>query len=479
MKLTDTILKRFRRRPEDGAIIETTEKTEKTATADGTVVETTETAETGETIETAVETPRRSRRRPAVIAVGIILLAAAALLAIAFAPGVRETRVARTIRFWEPAPPPAPPAVPPGQLALEVERTRTENPSGTVTIDPATAEAVGLQTFTVEARSFDQQVRTTGRVAVDERRVTQVHTKVEGFIEETFGNFEGQQIRRGQPLFTIYSPELVASQQEYLIALRARGDFIKSEFDVVRRSGTTLAEASRRRLQLFDVTPAQVSELERSGKVSRTVTFYAPASGVVTQRTAFPGMRITPDTQLYTLADLSTVWVEADVYENDLANIYVGTQAEITLPNGETRAVRVAYINPFVVPETRTARVRLEVSNPGLRLKPGMFVNASLRTVQPPQVIVPRDAVLATGTRSLVLVDDGNGRFTLREIKTKGQSGEFYLVESGANVGERVARNIQFLIDSDTQLRQTVESQTGGTTGPSNSKGGMQGMPGM
>lgn len=465
-----TFLNRWRKRRVDPATGETTETV------------TTETVETGKTPETVTEAAAvKHKNRAPLIAAGIILLTLATLLGLAFAPGARDSSVGRTIRFWEKAPPPEP-AVPAGQLAMEVEKARTENPGGTITIDPATAEALGLQTFEVEARAFDQQVRTTGRVTVDERRVTQVHTKVDGYIEETFGNFEGQQIRRGQPLFTIYSPELLASQQEYLIALRARGDFVKSEFEVVKRAGTTLVEASRRRLQLFDVTPEKIRELERTGNPSKTVTFYAPASGVVTERTAFPGMRVTPETQLYTLADLSTIWVEADVYESDLPNISVGTTTELILPNGETATGRIAYINPFVVPESRTARARIEVANPGLRLKPGMFVNVSLRSVQPPQVIVPRDAVLATGTRYLVLVAGENGRFMLREITTKGQNGEFYLVQSGVNVRDRVARNIQFLIDSETQLREAVDSQTGGGANPNksgNSSGGMQGMPGM
>lgn len=447
----------------------------RTGRTDGVTIETT----TG-TATTVTDVPPKNRNRTVAIVVGIILITLATVLGLAFTPGVRETRVGRAIRFWEDAPPPAP-AVPAGQLAVEVEQARKENPTGTVTIDAATAEAIGLQTAIVEARSIDQPIRTTGRVAVDERRITQVHTKVEGFIDETFGNFEGQQIRRGQPMFTIYSPELVATQQEYLIALRARGDFGKSEFDVVRRSGATLVEATRRRLQLFDVTNNQIKELERTGKLTKNVTFFAPADGVVTERKAFPGMRVEPETQLYTLADLSTVWVEADVFESDLTNVRSGTSAEVMLPNGETRTARVAYINPLVESQSRTARVRLELSNPGLRLKPGMFVNVFLRTVQPPQIVVPRDAVLATGTRFLVLVDNGQGRFTLREVTIGNQGQEFYTVLSGVNVGDHVARNIAFLIDSETQLRQAVEAQSG-TLSPSGSGsqgGGMPGMPNM
>ena len=445
----------------------------RTKRADGVTVE----ATTG-TATPVTDDSRTNRNRTVAIVVGIILISLATVVGLAYTPGVRETQVARAVRFWEDAPPPAP-AVPAGQLGVEVEQARKENPAGTITIDAATAEAIGLQTAVVEARSIDQPVRTTGRVAVDERRITQVHTKVEGFIEETFGNFEGQQIRRGQPLFTIYSPELVATQQEYLIALRARGDFGKSEFDVVRRSGSTLVEAARRRLQLFDVTNEQIKKLERSGTLTKNVTFFAPADGVVTERKAFPGMRVEPETQLYTLADLSTVWVEADVFESDLANVRAGTSAEIILPNGETRTARVAYINPLVESQSRTARVRLELSNPGLRLKPGMFVNVSLRTVQPPQIVVPRDAVLATGTRFLVLVDNGQGRFTLREVTVGNQGQEFYTVLSGVNVGDRVARNIGFLIDSETQLRQAIEAQSGATSPASSGTQGGGGMPGM
>lgn len=361
-----------------------------------------------------------------------------------------------------------------------MEQAEAQKESGAITIDPATAEAIGLQTAVVEARSFDQPVRTTGRVTPDERRITNVHTKYDGWVEQAFANFEGQQISKGQPLFTIYSPDLVATQQEYLIALRARGDFGKSEFDVVRRSGSTLVEASRRRLQLWDVTPKQIAAIERTGRIHKAITFYSPVSGVVIERKVFPGMRIMPETDLYTVADLSVIWIEADVFETDLPNVRVGTSAEVTLPGGEMRAGSVTYINPVVVPETRTARVRLEFANPGLRLKPGMFVNVSLRAVQPPQVVVPRDAVLDTGMRKLVLVDNGQGRYSLREITTSSQGQEFYTVTSGLNVGERVARNIQFLIDSETQLRQAVEREKGVTSpGTSESGGSMPNMPNM
>lgn len=425
------------------------------------------------------------RRWRALLLLAVLIAALATLAAFAFAPGLRETTIACTLRFWEEAPPPAP-AVPAGQLGVEMEQAASQQQANVITIDPNTAQALGLQTATVESRTFDQPVRTTGRVVPDERRIARVQTKVEGWIEQTMGNFEGQQIRKGQPLFTLYSPDLVATQQEYLIALKAQRDFSKSEFEVVRDSGGSFVEATRRRLQLWDVTPQQIAELERTGKVRKAITYYAPASGVITARKAFPGVRVMPDTELYTLADLSTIWVEADVYESDLMNVRTGLRGEVTLPDNSTLAGRVTYINPLIEPTTRTAKVRLEFNNRGLRLKPGMFLNVSLDVRQPPQLVVPRDAVIDTGMRQLVLVDDGDGKFSLREIRVGTQGQEFYTVRSGLSAGEKVARNIQYLIDSETQLKQAVEQKSGaaapsasGKAGESGAMPNMPNMPGM
>ncbi|MBL8202695.1 MAG: efflux RND transporter periplasmic adaptor subunit [Blastocatellia bacterium] len=397
------------------------------------------------------------RRWRLLLALTILLATFGTLAAFAFAPALRATTMARKLRFWEKAPPPAP-AVPAGQLAVEMEQAEAANQTNAITIDANTAQFLGLQTATVEWRSFNQPVSTTGRVMPDERRITHVQAKVEGWIEETMGNFEGQQIQKGQPLFTLYSPELVATQQEYLIALKARQDFGKSEFEVVRNSGGSLVEATRRRLQLWDVTPQQIAALEQTGQVQKAITVYAPASGVIIARKAFPGTRVMPDVELYTLADLSTIWVEADVYESDLMNVRVGMRGEVTLPDGSTQTGRVAFINPLIEPTTRTAKVRLEFSNPNLRLKPGMFVNVSLAVQPPPQLVVPRDAVIDTGARQLVLVDDGNSKFSLREIKVGTQGQEVYTVRSGLRADEKVARNIQYLIDSETQLKSQIDN---------------------
>ena len=236
-------------------------------------------------------------------------------------------------------------------------------------------------------------------------------------------------------------------------------------------------------MQLWDVTPQQIAELEKTGKVRKAITFYAPASGVVTARKAFPGTRVMPDVELYTLADLSTIWVEADVYESDLMNVRVGMRGEVTLPDNSTLVGRVAYLNPLIEPTTRTAKVRLEFNNPHTRLKPGMFVNVSLAVQPPSQLVVPRDAVIDTGVRQLVLVDDGNSKFSLREIKVGTQGQEVYTVRSGLRAGEKVARNIQYLIDSETQLKQAVAKQSGTpapkASGKASEPGAMPNMPNM
>jgi Cu(I)/Ag(I) efflux system membrane fusion protein len=397
------------------------------------------------------------RRWRLLLALALFMAALGTLAAFAFAPALRTTALARKLRFWEKAPPPAP-AVPAGQLGVEMEQAQAENPSGALVIDANTAASLGLQSAVVELRAFDQPVRTTGRVLPDERRITRVQAKVEGWIEATMGNFEGQQIQKGQPLFTLYSPELVATQQEFLIALKARQDFGKSEFEVVRESGSSLVEATRRRLQLWDLTPPQIAEIERTGQIVQAITFYAPAAGVITARKAFPGTRVVPEVELYTLADLSTIWVEADVYESDLMNVRIGMRGEVTLPDNRTQTGRVTNINPLIEPTTRTAKVRLEFANPHLRLKPGMFVNVSLNAIPPPQLVVPRDAVIDTGMRQLVLIDDGNSRFSLREIKVGTQNEAFFTVRSGLKSGEKVARNIQYLMDSETQLKSQIEN---------------------
>jgi Cu(I)/Ag(I) efflux system membrane fusion protein len=420
----------------------------------------------GETDVVAAETPARSRRRLWIgVAVGILVVAVGTIVVLLG----REQ-------------PPAPePAVPAGELAREMEQERADGAAGSVAIDRETAERLGIQTAVVEERAGADRVQTTGRVTPDERRITHVHTKVEGWIEQTFASFEGQEIRKGQPLFTIYSPDLLATQQEYLLALRARKGFAKSEFDTVRASGDSLVEAARRRLELWDVTPKQIAEVERTGKAFRSLTVYAPASGAVVERKAFPGVRVTPDTDLYTLADLSTIWVEANVFESDLPNVRTGTTAEVTLPGGEVRAGRVAYVNPFVDEASRTAKVRVEIPNGNLALKPGMFVSVSLPTAGGPRLVVPRDAVIDTGARKLVLVDQGDGSFALREIRTGEQGTDVYTVLSGLTAGERVARNAQFLVDSETPLRQAVEGFSSSAPAPAEAppSGGMPGMPGM
>jgi Cu(I)/Ag(I) efflux system membrane fusion protein len=386
-----------------------------------------------------------------------VVLSVAALATIAFAPGLAETRIGRAVRFWQPVAPPEP-AVPPGALASEIERRDSEaEKTAAIAINPATVETLGIQSAAVEYRVDTGGVRTTGRIVADERSITTVTSKVDGWIEQTFANFDGQEVRAGQPLFTIYSPDVLATENEYLIAIHSNRDFATSEFDVVRESGPALVDSARRRLELWGLTPDQIAELERTGRATRALTVFAPHTGVVTERKAYPGTRVVADTALYTLADLSRVWVEADVFESDLPSVRVGTTGEITLPGGETRATRITFINPLVDAQSRTAKVRLEVSNPGRRMLPGMYVDVTLNTIGARRLVVPRDAVFDTGMHKLAFAATSDGGYVLREITTGAEGQDSYEVLSGLNAGDRVARRVQFLIDSESDLGQRID----------------------
>ena len=415
--------------------------------------------------------PKTAIRQRAVIAVLLLAIVTSILAALAFVPALRDTRASRTIRFWDKPPPPVA-AVAPGQLGAEMDqRDRAASAAGAIEIDPKTSASLGIQTVPVTLRRPDGDVRTTGRVVADERRITTVTSKVEGWVEQTYANFEGQEVRAGQPLFTIYSPDLVATENEYLLAIRSSANFETSDFEVVRKSGPALVESSRRRLELWGVTDAQIAEIERSGKAFRALTVYAPHSGVVTERKALPGSRVLADTPLYTLSDLSSVWIVADVFESDLPSVRVGTPCTVALAGGDTRSARVTYVDPSVDPQSRTTKARIDATNPGRKLLPGMYVDVTLRTSPPAVLMVPKDAVIDTGLHTLVFVGVGGGRFTLREVEAEARAGDAYAIRSGLASGDHVARNVQFLLDSETDLRQRVDLAF---PGPSNGGAALQ-----
>jgi len=343
-------------------------------------------------------------------------------------------------------------------LVPECRSAAAKDADSAIVIDAATIQNMGVRTAPVERRDLARVVRAVGRVAYDERRVAHVHSKVQGWVEELFVEFVGQRVRKGEPLMRLYSPELVATQEELLLAARYRDATGASPFDEVRGGGTSLFDATRQRLALWDVPERDIERLLRTGRVERTLTLYAPATGVITHLGVRSGMELRPNTNLYTIADLSRVWVVADVYEYELPWLELGQHAEVELSYqpGQRLSGELAYIAPFLDPETRTVEVRLEIDNADGRLKPGMFGNALIQgRSQAGVLVVPSAAIIHSGLRKLAIVALGDGRFEPREVDVGLDAGESGLeILDGLREGERVVLSGQFLIDSESNLRE-------------------------
>jgi Cu(I)/Ag(I) efflux system membrane fusion protein len=302
------------------------------------------------------------------------------------------------------------------------------------------------------------QLRAVARVTYNEKRLATIAPKIGGWIERLHVNFTGERVKRGQRLLDIYSPELLATQEEYLVALRAKKEFGQSPYPSVAGGGDALLEAARRRLELWDISRAQIERLEKSGQPTKTLSLYSPFDGYVVEKEALEGMEVRPGMALYRIADLSTVWVEADYYEYEVPYIATGQRAEARLaylPN-ETLAGKVTYIYPYLNEETRTVRVRMEFPNPKLRLKPGMYANVYLKVDLGRRLAVPAEALLDTGTKKIAFVDRGRGYLEPREVVPGAKAGDYYVVERGLRAGERVVASANFLIASESKLKEAM-----------------------
>jgi Cu(I)/Ag(I) efflux system membrane fusion protein len=357
-----------------------------------------------------------------------------------------------------------------GMKLVKVESTATDvaSPEGmaAVTIDPARQQLIGLEVAHVERGSVGATVRTSGRVAMDETRIHHVNVKFSGFMDQVYADFIGRPVRRGEPIFTIYSPELVAAQEEYLLALRTRKTLGAS--GALGQDGDALVEAARRKLELWDVPRAEIERIEKAGKPSRTLTFSSPASGVVTKKDVVPGMRVNAGDMPFEIVDLSRVWVLADAYETDLGLVKVGMPATLTLkafPN-RTFQGRVAFIDPLLDPKTRTAKVRVEVPNPTGDLRPEMYGEVVLRGASRTALRIPADAVIHSGTGSVVFVALPNGKFQPRQVKLGASDGQHVEVESGLEAGDGVVTRANFLVDSESRLRASLAALPGGGPTP-------------
>ena len=335
-----------------------------------------------------------------------------------------------------------------------------------VSIDSERQQLIGLKVAHAELGEVGGSWRTTGRIAIDETRVHHVNVKFSGFMEQVYADFIGRPVKRGEPLFSIYSPELLSAQQELLLALDTQRRLTHA--GGAAGDGDALVEAARRKLELWDVPRTEVERIERTGKPSRAITFYSPATGVVTKKDVVPGMRVNAGDMPFEIVDLSRVWLLADAYESDLYKVKVGMTATLTLKAvpGQTFTGRVAFIDPLLDSKTRTAKVRIEFANPTGELKPEMFGEAVLQGKGREGVRIPVDAVIHSGTIDIVFLALGDGKFQPREVKLGERSPEFVEVVSGLEKGDGVITRANFLIDSESRLRASLASLSGTGAAP-------------
>ena len=322
-----------------------------------------------------------------------------------------------------------------------------------VKISPERQQLIGIKTAVVRSQPIHKLIKAVGRVDYAEPNISIVNLKFDGWVEKLFVNSTGRAVRKGEPLFDIYSPELVSAQQEYLIALKA---------GAALGDATTLLKSAREKLRLWDVTDSQVEELERSGQFKKTVTVYAPGSGIVTEKNVLQGQKIMAGENLFKIADLSRVWILGEIYEYELPFIKTGQEVKISLSyyTGESFAGKIIYIYPYLKPETRTNQVRIEVANPGLKLKPEMFASLAIHVDYGTKLTVPTDAVLDAGDTKIVFVAKGDGYFEPREVKLGVRGQDMYEVLGGVIDGENVVTSANFLIDSESSLKAALSRMT-------------------
>jgi membrane fusion protein, copper/silver efflux system len=361
--------------------------------------------------------------------------------------------------------------------ATEVDHSAHEavasNPQGqaapaegyaTVEIDPARVQSMGIKTEKLAVRTFTRTLRTVGTVEIDETRVSHVQAKFEGWIEDLHVDYIGKPVKAGQPLYSVYSPELVAAQEEYLLALEGletdRSGPMAAETAAWSKS---LVEAARRRLARWDVPDEEIEHLGHTRTTHRAVTINSPVDGIVMKKTAVKGMNVMPGMDMFEIADLSRVWIQADVYEQDIPFVRVGQSAGLTLEAlpGRTLTGRVEFVAPALDPTTRTAKVRLEFDNAKELLKPGMYTTVEIGFSMGRGLALPEEALIDTGRQKIVFVALGAGRFEPRAVTLGSKVDRFYQVVSGLAAGEEVATSAQFLLDSESRLKASGSAAAG------------------
>jgi Cu(I)/Ag(I) efflux system membrane fusion protein len=330
-----------------------------------------------------------------------------------------------------------------------------------VVLTPERRQLLGIRSEAVRRVPLERTIRTVGRVVEDERLVHHVHSKLDGYVEHLYVDFTGKFVEAGAPLLSIYSPDLVATQQEYLLAYRAQSELARGG-QALAQGGRQLLAAARQRLLHWDISEQDIARLEHTGEVKRTLDLHAGRSGYVVQKTAVHGMRVTPSEELFAIADLSRLWVLADVYEHDLPAIRLGMAAEVSVPYlpGKRWQGPLTYVAPTVDERTRTIKVRVEVDNRGASLKPDMYADVFLRAALGPGLAVNESAVVDAGDRRLVFLDRGLGRYEPREVTLGPKAGAFFHVLSGLAEGDLVVTSANFLLDSESSLRAVSQAMS-------------------
>ncbi len=344
-----------------------------------------------------------------------------------------------------------------------------------VEIAPELQQRIGVKTVKAVVKPIQKTIRTVGRIEIDERKQATVNTKIEGWIEKLYVNYTGRYVKKGEPLAEIYSPELLAAQQEFINTKKWAGkqttksppeghdhgvrtapvEPVSDLKQMIEKDATATLEAARQRLRLWDISEEQINKIGQTGQPVRTLTLFSPFSGYVTQKMAVQGMKVMPGEKLFDVADFSHVWIIADIYEYELSSIRVGQPVKITLSSfpGRVWSSRIDYIYPVFSADTRTAKVRLTLANPEGRLKPQMFTNVEIRIRLGGKLTIPDSAVIDTGRGQVVYVDRGNGAFEPREVQTGVRADGAVEILRGLKTGETVASSANFLIDSEAQLK--------------------------
>ena len=339
------------------------------------------------------------------------------------------------------------------------DSNKKSEPTGAVSIDPVTVQNMGVRTAIAQTSELSHDIKTIGHVTYDEQRITRLHPKTEGWIEKMFISKTGESVKKGTMLLSLYSPQLVSSQQEYLLALSSLETLKDSPFDDIRIGAEKMVKTARERLELLDVPEHQIHGLEHTGKIKKGLHIHSPFNGIVMNIGAREGQHVTPQTELYMLADLSKVWVFADVYESELPWVNVDDHVEMTLtgiPNKVFKG-KLSYIYPYAEAKTRTIKVRLEFDNSDLLLKPDMFANVTIKTQQQNNMItVPSEAIVRSGERDQVFVVRKQGKFEPRIVEIGFSSNGLTQIVKGISSGEEVVTSSQFLIDSESKLREST-----------------------